>query len=91
MQFISQGMRKCDHKGRDCIEKNSAATFNCSLTCDGIYADISWKTEKMKNEIDKEKYTKLSSEYRNFKKENLNYFRFSSEASYSDFGRPMLA
>ena len=30
----------CDPKGRDCIEKNSAATFNCSTTCVGIYADV---------------------------------------------------
>ena len=33
-------MERCDPKGRDCIEKNSAATFNCSTTCVGIYADV---------------------------------------------------
>ena len=33
-------MERCDPKGRDCIEKNSATTFNCSTTCVGIYADV---------------------------------------------------
>ena len=33
-------MTKCDLKGRDCIEKNAAKTFNCSATCAGIYADV---------------------------------------------------
>ena len=33
-------MEICDPKGRDCIEKNSAETFNCSTTCVGVYADV---------------------------------------------------
>ena len=33
-------MEICDPKGRDCIEMNSAETFNCSTTCVGIYADV---------------------------------------------------
>ena len=33
-------MEICDPKGRDCIEKFSAETFNCSTTCVGIYADV---------------------------------------------------
>ena len=37
---FSQGARKCDVEGRDCIEKNYARTFNCNTTCDGVYADI---------------------------------------------------
>ena len=33
-------MEICDFKGRDCIEKYSPETFNCSTTCVGIYADV---------------------------------------------------
>ena len=39
---LSQGWEICDTKGRDCIEENSAETFNCSTTCVGIYANIQW-------------------------------------------------
>ena len=77
-----QDMKKCDSKGRDCIERNSAETFNCSMTCTGIYADINWKAGEMKNEIDKEKYAELSSEYVNFKREYVKHFEFSSETSW---------
>ena len=76
-------MKTCTPKGRDCIEKNSAETFNCSMTCEGMYADIYWKDGKMKNEMDKEKYAELSSEYVNFKRENVKHFEFSSAPSYS--------
>ena len=33
----------CGLKGRDCIEKNSTKTFNCSTTCVGIYSDVEWR------------------------------------------------
>ena len=75
-------MKKCSHKGRECIEKNSAETFNCSMTCEGMYADIYWKDGKMKNEMDKEKFAELSSEYVNFKRENVKHFEFSSSPSW---------
>ena len=74
-------MKKCGPEGRDCIEKNSAETFNCSMTCEGMYADINWKDGEMKDLKDKKKYTMLASEYQNFKKENLKQFIFSSELS----------
>ena len=32
----------CDQKGRDCIERNSVKTLNCSTNCAGIYADVQW-------------------------------------------------
>ena len=43
----------CGPKGRDCIEKNSTKSFNCSTTCEGIYADVQWvgtKIEVMEDE-----------------------------------------
>ena len=48
-----------------------------------MYADINWKDGKMKNEIDKEKYAELSSEYVNFKRETVKHFKFSSATSSS--------
>ena len=80
-------MKKCTPRGRDCIEKNSAQTFNCSMTCNGMYADIHWKAAEMKNEMDKKKYTELSSEYMNFKRKNVKHFAFSSATPWSLFGK----
>ena len=86
-----QDLTKCSPTGRDCIEKNSAKNFNCSFSCEGIYADIQWRRdEEMTFEIDKDKYTILSSEYQNFKRENVKHFRFSSESSQNDFGKQIL-
>ena len=42
-------MEICDPKGRDCIEKYSAETFNCSTTCVGIYADV-WIEKNIEEE-----------------------------------------
>ena len=55
-----------------------------------MYADINWKAAKMKNEMDKEKYTVLSSEYVNFKREHVRHFEFSSGASSRMFGKLIL-
>ena len=46
-------MQICDPKGRDCIEKNSAETFNCSTTCVGINADV-WAEKTIEEEFDGE-------------------------------------
>ena len=40
--WLSQGFQVCDPKGRDCIERNSAKVFNCSLSCEGVYASVQW-------------------------------------------------
>ena len=37
-----QDMIKCTPKGRDCIEGHWTHSFNCSPTCEGIYAGIQW-------------------------------------------------
>ena len=83
-------MKICDPEGRDCIEEKSAQNFNCSMTCTGIYADIAWKDEQLKDEKDKKKYSMLSIEYNNFKKEHVKHLRFSSEASSSLYGKPIV-
>ena len=85
-----QDMKICDPEGRDRIEEKSAQTFNCSLSCVGMYADIAWKDEQLKDEKDKDKYSTLSSQYHNFKKEHVTHFRFSSEASSSMYGKQIV-
>ena len=119
-------MKKCSPEGRDCIENKSSWTFNCSVACEGIYADVQWvenveedmeeedelgnqfsgtykklyKTLKQEiqtikgsvskngNELDRKKYMKLISEYRQFKRNKVQHFRFDSAAQATTFGKP---
>ena len=59
-------MKICGPKGRDCIERNSTSSFNCSTTCEGIYADVQWVEKKMeevaKNEAEEAFESKLKGE-----------------------------
>ena len=137
IDILLQDMEKCSPKGRDCFEKHSSQTFNCSATCEGVYADVLWeedtimkeeevlkemerldedlrqyemhyldwkyttyvqkytrrmnlmKGEKknMAEEMDKEKFKKLVSEYKKFKMENVRHFRFHPLSSV--FGKPL--
>lgn len=44
-------MQICNPNKRDCIEKNSGETFNCSTSCTGIYADVQWVGSDIEEEI----------------------------------------
>ena len=128
-------MKKCSPKGRECIEKMSKSNFNCSVACEGMYADVQWvKSEeelgdevedeverefsewevrgstnrKVKDmarlvyrnlkrdigmisktgggELDRQKFKRLISEYKKFKREQVQYFRFDSDASSTRYG-----
>ena len=101
MTFL-QAVQKCGPEGRDCIERHSSLDFNCSVTCEGIFADTNHfavdKTEgKMRGsfgqneaELDEKKFKKLVSEYKNFKKKNFRHFRFNSAANLTQFGELLL-
>ena len=59
-----------------------------------MYNDLKNEVTMMKSkfgkkgeELDKEKYLKLIAEYKNFKKKNVQHFRFSSAANLSNFGK----
>ena len=122
-------MKTCSPEGRDCIEKKSTSTFNCSVACEGIYADVQWVEnvveeteeepvedevekklsdmytpestmlvyESLKREmieeankgdnLDRKKLKKLISEYKQFKKNQVQHFRFDSAAHSTSFGR----
>ena len=85
-----QNMKICGPEGRDCIVENSAQTFNCSSACEGMYAGVNWKDAEMKNEMDKEKYDELSSEYVNFKRNSVKHFEFNSALPSDMFGKQMI-
>ena len=131
-----QDMETCDPKGRDCIEDNAANTFNCSLSCEGFYADVQWVEDiqnnqeeflaedeldirttsmsqvireelirtrlkykalnreiqmmkesisKRGNELDSQLYEKLISEYKQFKKNQVQHFRFDATARFAGY------
>ena len=77
-------MEKCSSKGRDCIEEKSGFTFDCLPSCGGTYADteawpdFGWSFEDM--------IQPLTSEYNNFKQNNVKHFRFNSTATLTAFG-----
>ena len=76
----------CDPKGRDCIERNFAKSFNCSTTCVGIYADVQWKKLSLEGGAeDNEKYKMLVAEYRRFKENIVKHFKFNRIAHSSAF------
>ena len=45
-------MEICGPKGRDCIERTSTKSFNCSTTCEGIYADVQWVGKKIEEDVE---------------------------------------
>ena len=90
-----QEYEECNPRGRDCIEKNFAQTFNCNMTCEGIYADVALVQGKGPKEILKEKYPdglgntdllRLISKYKAFRRTHAQHFRFNSAANSSFFG-----
>mgnify|MGYP003332895084 CR=1 FL=1 len=128
--MLVQDMETCSPGGRDCIEGNFTLTFNSSVNCEGIYADVQWveniseameegpvedevEVEKklsarygeemtllvyknLKKEIEMlkggkkgdelgHKFKKLISEYKQFKKNQVQHFRFDSAAT--SFGK----
>ena len=66
-------MEICGPKGRDCIERNSTRSFNCSTTCEGIYADVQWVGKKIEEEMeDEEAEEDLETEFKGKDDEKLN-------------------
>ena len=67
-------METCNPEGRSCIEKNFAGTFDCNMTCEGVFADVQWVDEQMEEaeehdqvevkfkNIDEEEFAKLVNE-----------------------------
>ena len=73
-----QAGKSCSAEERNCIEAKSSLDFNCSVTCKGVYADVEWDEEVEKE--NKEKILRLTTEYKKFKKRNIQHFRFNSSS-----------
>ena len=65
-------MDTCSPKGRDCIERNSTKSFNCSTTCEGIYADVQWVGKKIEEMEDGEAEEDVETEFEGKVDENSN-------------------
>ena len=99
--YLWQDFKKCSPIGRDCIERNSAETFNCNVSCEGFYADVQRAEErtadegctgKRDEEMDRQKYLTLLSEYKDFKRSIGQHYRFNgvAETNYGEF-RPSIS
>ena len=82
-------------KGRDCIEEIFSQSFNCTVTCEGIYADVALVKGEDPKEMMEDKsfkggnkmvFRRLISEYKEFKRDHVKHFRFNSETSTTMFG-----
>ena len=47
-------MERCNPRGRSCIEMNFARTFDCNMTCEGVFADVQWVNEQMEESEEQE-------------------------------------
>ena len=104
--IFCQERNKCTPYGRDCIEQNFLRTFGCNVTCEGIYADVQWTDEALgekscnkpskrtKNRNGKDmgtmKMLKLISEYKEFKRNAVQHFRFNSTSRSQSFGKMLI-
>ena len=75
-------MEKCSPEGRDCIEKNSLQTFNCSETCEGVYADVLWEEDTIMNFMKEEEVLK---EMKRLDKTLRHYEMYYLESEYTTY------
>ena len=72
-------MKICNPEGRDCIDNKSTSTFNCSVACEGIYADVQWvdnvveamEEEPVEDEVEKKLRSMFADASTKFVYENL--------------------
>ena len=72
------------------------------MTCEGIYADVQWKDESLEGQadehmkgnrdrkgalMDRVKFFRLISEYKEFKRNNVQHFKFKSASRSTMFGK----
>ena len=89
MPWISlQETAGCDPKGWDCVETNFDKNFSCSVTCEGIYADIQLALlGDGEKKADVGKVTELIDQYEKFKRRTLPNFRFNPQKGNTHYGK----
>ena len=74
--MFKQAMKTCSPVGRECIEKNSLNTFNCKVSCEGIYSDVQWFIDEKNVAADNLDSLPPISEYKTFKESIVQHFKF---------------
>ena len=77
----------CSPKGRDCIESNFTLTFNCSVSCVGVYADVQWVYEPFEEGEELEEET----ENINWEQEDIGNLNKEMMLMYAKLERRMSA
>ena len=79
--------------------KNSQQNFSCSINCEGMYADFQktqdeWlvpvQHDKLEDEVNRRKISKLVNEYNACKKNKLQNFIFNPTKPSTNFGKSAL-
>ena len=82
-------------RSENLILRNFSQSSNCTVTCEGIYADVALVKGEDPKEMMEDKSFKggnkmvvrrLISEYKEFKRNHVKHFRFNSETSRAMFG-----
>ena len=82
----------CLPPGRDCFNRLAHQTFNCSVSCDGTYADIERVEEGIvaaqigDHEEEMNALQLLVKEYEDYKKRYTESLMFNATASFSNYG-----
>ena len=71
---LPESMKRCSPKGRDCIEAKSTQQFNCSLTCEGIHADVELVDDRVMSSLETRGNLKQEYEMEKGNKNNLAHF-----------------
>ena len=94
-------LKRCDPRGRDCFESKSQDMFNCSVSCEGVHADVQHEENKVNlmteenHEMSSEKQNgagnfenllRMVKEYKTFKKSLVTSFDFDPSALQAHFG-----
>ena len=74
------------------MEENGNKNFSCSVTCEGIYADVQMVKEQLMKTIggedqekDNKKVSRLVKQYKEFKKMNLHNYLFNPQKGIEDY------
>ena len=84
---FEQDMKKCTPEGRDCINKRSTESFNCSPTCEGVYADVQCTEEREPEDKKQSQIARVIKEYEKYKRQKVQHFVFNTSAESTAFGK----
>ena len=85
---LLQEHARCDLEGWDCVQKNFDNNFTCSVSCEGIYADIQLALlGDEEKKADEEKMKEVVDQYEKFKRRTLPNFRFIPEKETTHYSK----